>query len=113
MLFRSPVACLRRYVKKIVHIHGKDATIKHDLIASEGLMCGESFVESRFPGFGDTDWRKIFEILQMAGYEGCVSIEGYHDPLFSRDWEMTGQMHALNYLKWCRGGSFTPNPWDK
>ena len=109
----DPVACLRRYVKKIVHIHGKDATIKHDLIASEGLMCGESFVESRFPGFGDTDWRKIFEILQMAGYEGCVSIEGYHDPLFSRDWEMTGQMHALNYLKWCRGGSFTPNPWDK
>ena len=49
----------------------------------------------------------------MAGYEGCVSIEGYHDPLFSRNWEMTGQMHALNYLKWCRGGSFTPNPWDK
>lgn len=109
----DPVACLRRYVKKIVHIHGKDATIKHDLIASEGLMCGESFVESRFPGFGDTDWRKIFEILQMADYEGCVSIEGYHDPLFSRDWEMTGQLHALNYLKWCRGGSFTPNPWDK
>lgn len=109
----DPVACLRRYVKKIVHIHGKDATIKRDLIASNGLMCGESFVESRFPGFGDTDWRKIFEILQLAGYEGCVSIEGYHDPLFSKDWEMTGQMHALNYLKWCRGGSFTPNPWDK
>lgn len=109
----DPVACLRRYVGKVVHMHGKDASIKHDLIAAEGIMGAESFVESRFPGFGDTDWRKIFEILQTAGYEGCVSIEGYHDPIFSKDWEMTGQLHALNYLKWCRGGSYTPNPWDK
>lgn len=26
---------------------------------------------------------------------------------------MTGQLHALNYLKWCRGGEFTPTPWAK
>lgn len=68
---------------------------------------------SRFPGLGDTDWRQIFTILQMAGYKGCVSIEGYHDPLFSGDWECTGQMHALSYLKWCRGGEFAPNFWNK
>ena len=108
----DPVACLRRYVKKVVHLHGKDASVKRDLIEQYGIMSQESFVESRFPGFGDTDWRRIFEILQMAGYEGCVSIEGYHDPLFSRSWETTGQLHALNYLKWCRGGSFTANPWE-
>ena len=25
---------------------------------------------------------------------------------------LRGQLHALQYLKWCRGGEFTPNPWD-
>jgi hypothetical protein len=26
------------------------------------------------------------------------------------DLEMTGQVHALNYLKRCRGGDIVPNP---
>ena len=37
----------------------------------------------------------------------------YHDPVYSGELEMTGQLHALNYLKWCRGGDFTPTPWAK
>ena len=41
-----------------------------------------------------------------------MSIEGYHDFLFNGDWEYTGQIHALRYLRWCRGGDFAPNPWD-
>lgn len=108
----DPVACLRKYVGKVVHMHGKDANIKHDLIAAQGVMGPEAAVDSRFPGMGDTDWRQIFTILKKAGYEGCISIEGYHDPLYHGEWEMTGQMHALNYLKWCRAGSFIPNPWE-
>ncbi len=108
----DPVACLRRFVGKVIHVHGKDAAVNRDLIAAEGVIGRDEYVSSRFPGFGDTDWRKIFAILQSALYEGCVSIEGYHDPLFRKDWEFTGQLHALSYLKWCRGGSFSPNPWD-
>ncbi len=108
----DPIANLRKYVSKVVHVHGKDATIKWDYIRSSGIRHDE-FVDSRFPGFGDTDWRKIFEILQLAGYEGCISIEGYHDPLFNGKWEYTGQINALNYLKQCRGGSYVKNPWDK
>jgi sugar phosphate isomerase/epimerase len=60
---------------------------------------------------GDTDWRQIFTILYANQYEGMLSIEGYHDPWFAGEWEMTGQLHALRYLKWARGGEFTPNPW--
>ena len=108
----DPIACLRKYVGKVIHIHGKDANIKHDVIAAQGFMGPDSIVDSRFPGFGDTDWRQIFAILQNAGYEGCISIEGYHDFLYNGQWEMTGQMHSLNYLTWCRGGSFIPNPWE-
>lgn len=107
----EPVANLRRYAKRVHHLHGKDASIRHDEIARAGILGAVNFVESRFPGFGDTDWRKIFEILLENGYEGDVSVEGYHDPYYARDWEMTGQLHALRYLKWCRGGEFTPNPW--
>ena len=44
---------------------------------------------------------------------GDVSIEGYHDNCYNKQWEMTGQMHALNYLKWARGGEFIPTPWEK
>ena len=53
----------------------------------------------------------LITILQENGYEGAISVEGYHDPYYSHDWEMTGQLHAMRYLKWCRGRDFTPNPW--
>ena len=45
-------------------------------------------------------------------YTGDICVEGYHDPIYKKDWEMTAQKHALNYLKWCRGGDFIPNPWE-
>ena len=55
----------------------------------------------------------MFYLLHRNGYEGDVSIEGYHDNCYNKQWEMTGQMHALNYLKWARGGEFIPTPWEK
>jgi len=30
--------------------------------------------------------------------------------VYRGDLEMTGQVHALHYLKRCRGGDFVPNP---
>ncbi len=39
-----------------------------------------------------------------------IDIEGWHDPVYRGELEMTGQVHALNYLKQCRGGAFVPNP---
>ena len=49
-------------------------------------------------GFGDTNWRDIISILRSNGYEDDICIEGYHDPVYSGELEMTGQLHALNYL---------------
>lgn len=106
----DPVPNLRKWVGRVVHVHGKDATINQDILREQGIQSADSFVDSRFPGMGQTDWRQIFTILQQADFGGAVSIEGYHDLLFNRDWEMTGQIHALNYLKWCRGGSYEPGP---
>ena len=107
----EPIENLRKYVKKVFHLHGKDATIRWDEIRKTGFPSNATPVESRFPGFGDTDWRKVFAILQQNGYEGTVDIESFHDEVFGGDWETTGELHSLNYLKWCRGGDFVPNPW--
>nr|NIP84750.1 sugar phosphate isomerase/epimerase [Planctomycetales bacterium] len=30
--------------------------------------------------------------------------------VYRDDLEMTGQVHALHYLKQCRGGDYVPNP---
>jgi hypothetical protein len=52
----------------------------------------------------------VISILRLAGYQGSIDIEGWHDPVYKGDLEMTGQVHALRYLQQCRGGSFVPNP---
>ena len=78
-----------------------------------GVMCNSDwYAPERTVGFGDTNWRDVFYILHRAGYEGDVSIEGYHDNCYRGEWEMTGQLHALHYLKWARGGEFVPTPWE-
>lgn len=107
----DPINNLKKWAHKIVHIHGKDATIDHDSIRDYGILGAEIPVHMRTPGFGDTNWRDVFFTLYQSGYQGNLCVEGYHDPVYSKDWEMTGQIHAMNYLKWARGGNFTPNPW--
>ena len=109
----DPVTELRKWCKKIVHVHGKDATIDWDAVRHGGISGAVPFVWHRMPGFGDTNWRDIISILRSNGYEDDICIEGYHDPVYNGELEMTGQLHALNYLKWCRGGEFTPTPWEK
>ena len=111
----DPIAELKKYAPtgKIFNVHGKDTTVDWDGIRHEGINCGLEFTPDRFPGMGDTNWRDVFYLLHRNGYEGDVNIEGYHDNCYNKQWEMTGQMHALNYLKWARGGEFIPTPWEK
>lgn len=107
----DPIANLRKYVSKVVNVHGKDATIGWDVLRQTGIRGGKQYVWMRTPGFGDTNWTDVISILRMHGFKGTIDIEGWHDPVYRGDLEMTGQVHALNYLKTCRGGaSFVPNP---
>ncbi|GHU58097.1 sugar phosphate isomerase [Spirochaetia bacterium] len=104
--FIDPIAQLRKWTKKIYHLHGKDATIAHDVIREHGINSGERYVWDRTPGFGDTNWTDVISILRMNGYSGNIDIEGWHDPVYRGDLEMTGQVHGLHYLKTCRGGDY-------
>ena len=106
----EPLPQLRKWTGKIFNIHGKDATIDRDVIKKHGIAGSQAWCFHRTPGFGDSNWTDIISMLRMHGYEGSIDIEGWHDPVYRGELEYTGQVHALNYLKTCRGGDFVPNP---
>jgi sugar phosphate isomerase/epimerase len=106
----DPLPQLRKWVNKVFHVHGKDATVAWDIVKTYGIRGGKTYVWHRTPGFGDTNWTDVISILRMGGFKGSIDIEGWHDPIYRGDLEMTGQVHGLNYLKQCRGGPFIPNP---
>ena len=107
---RDPIPVLKKYAKKVFHVHGKDANVDWDTIREFGIDGARGYVCDRFPGYGDTDWKEVLTILYKNGYEGTIDIEGYHDPYFNRELEFTAHVSSLNYLKACRGGEFVPNP---
>jgi sugar phosphate isomerase/epimerase len=107
----DPIPQIRKWAPKIFHVHGKDATVRWDVIREHGIFGKLPFVQMRTPGFGDSDWTRVIGELRLAGYRGTIDIEGWHDPVYRGDLEMTGQVRALNFLKKCRGGAeFVPNP---
>ncbi|NUL83088.1 MAG: sugar phosphate isomerase/epimerase [Armatimonadetes bacterium] len=106
----DPIPQLRQWVGRVYHVHGKDATIAHDVLKTKGLRGGEQWVWHRTPGFGDSNWTDIITILREGGFVGAIDIEGWHDHIYRDELETTGQVRALEYLKSCRGGTYTPNP---
>ncbi len=101
----DPIPQIRKWAAKIFHVHGKDATVRWDVIREHGIFGKIPFVQMRTPGFGDSDWTRIISELRLAGYKGAIDIEGWHDPVYRDALEMTGQMRGLEYLKECRGGA--------
>ena len=110
--FVEPLPQLRKIASsgKLFHVHGKDATIAWDVVHEYGTRSGKPWIWHRTPGFGDTNWTDVITILRQAKWSGQIDIEGWHDPVYREDLEMTGQVLGLNYLKQCRGGPFITNP---
>lgn len=106
----DPIPQIRKWAPRIFHVHGKDATVRWDVIREHGIFGKHPFVQMRTPGFGDTDWTRVISELRLAGYRGSIDIEGWHDPVYCDALEMTGQVRALDHLKSCRGGAlYIPN----
>ena len=106
----DPIPQLRKWVGKVFHVHGKDASVYWDVVREHGVTGPLPFAHHRTPGFGDSNWTDIVSILRQGGFAGSIDIEGWHDPVYRGELEMTGQVHALNYLKRCRGGDVVANP---
>ena len=103
----DPLPQIETWKDRLFHIHGKDATIRWDKLRYHGVSGKQSFCWHRTPGFGDSNWTEIISELRRNGFQGSIDIEGWHDPVYKNELEMTGQNRALNYLKQCRGGIFT------
>ena len=95
---------------KIFHMHGKDASVDWAGIRRWGIRSPRQHVHHRTPGFGDTNWTDVISILRQHKFKGAIDIEGWHDPVYHGELEMTGQVHGLRYLQQCRGGEFVANP---
>lgn len=106
----DPMPQLRQWVSRIFHVHGKDATILKDVIARDGICSPKPFAYHRTPGFGDCNWADIISELRRGKFTGSIDIEGWHDTVYGGKLEMTGQVHGMKYLKFCRGGDFVPCP---
>jgi sugar phosphate isomerase/epimerase len=102
----DPLPQIRKWAHKFFHIHGKDATVRWDVIREHGIFGRHPHVFMRTPGFGDSNWTDIISELRLAGWSGSIDIEGWHDPVYRDALEMTGQVAALNHLKQARGGNF-------
>lgn len=75
----TPVPTLiRRYAKWTRHFHANDPN-------------------RRGPGFGDTDFRPIFQALQKTGYQGWVSVEVFD---YSPDAETIARK-SIEYMRGC------------
>jgi len=101
----DPIPQIRKWAQRIFHVHGKDATVRWDVIREHGVFGKLPFVQMRTAGFGDSAWTRIISELRLAGFKGSIDIEGWHDPVYRDALEMTGQVRALTFLKECRGGA--------
>jgi len=89
----DPEALLRRHVKRVVHVHCKDA--RKDRL-DKARATDESFMQAvldgvfTVPGDGYIDYPKLLSILHDAGYSGWLVCEAEQDP---------GKAHPLTYAR--------------
>ena len=107
----DPMPQLREWIHKIPSCawQGRDGPCGMSC-ASTGSAARTRLRSTARRAFGDSNWTDIISELKRGGFTGAIDIEGYHDPVYRGELEWTGQVHALNYLKSCRGGQFVPNP---
>jgi sugar phosphate isomerase/epimerase len=77
----DPVENVRRFGRKVFHVHAKDAFVHRRLLALYGPS-HPGVVEHRFPGLGQGDWGQIVYELVRAGYDSDLNIEGCQDPVY-------------------------------
>ncbi|MDQ6874216.1 MAG: sugar phosphate isomerase/epimerase [Actinomycetota bacterium] len=86
----DPVAALRPYLDRVLHVQAKDAEL--DVTARNRYGYFGRTVERkdgwdvgwwryRVPGLGSVDWRRVIDTLYQGHYDGAVSIE-HEDPVW-------------------------------
>ena len=80
----DPLPQIAEWAPRIWHVHGKDATIRWDVIRRHGVIGPEPFAWMRTPGFGECDWTAVISELRRAGWRGGHRRRGLARPRLSR-----------------------------
>lgn len=79
----DPVATIRRWPERIVHLHAKDVRAeRHAAIREAGGSFLDGVTAGMFtaPGDGDLHFAPVIAALQSVGYAGWIVIEAEQDP---------------------------------
>lgn len=98
----SVIRVLKKYVDRIVHVHLKD--VRDDMVAHvkanklsflDGVRKGTFTV----PGDGVIDFVPVFELLDLAGYQGWMVVEAEQDPAIANpfDYAVKGRKYIKKY----------------
>lgn len=79
--FMDPYEPILRFRERIFHLHAKDVEIDWQRLKDRGILTDFSWWQTRIPGWGIINWRKLLGLLAQIGYSGSISIE-HEDPLF-------------------------------
>ncbi len=103
----DPAEFIRAFPDRIYHVHVKDAAVtlngKSGILASH-INFGDRRRgwDFRSPGHGDVNFEEIVRELNVAGYDGPLSVE-WEDSGMERFW---GAEDAINFIK---GWNFAPS----
>lgn len=113
----DPYPMVEQFAGRIFHVHGKDCEIIWEKLKKFGILHtvhrfdhpvdnGEGVKEYdntwyryRLPGLGSLDWGRLISDLQVAGFDGTISIE-HEDPVWcgSIDKIQKGLLKARDHL---------------
>jgi inosose dehydratase len=94
--FEDPVAAIKKYIKRIRHVHLKDVRDGQRELCKGSDLSFMSAVESgvfTVPGDGVIDFDSIFKVLKDNDYEGWLVVEAEQDP---------AKAHPLTFAKMAR-----------
>jgi sugar phosphate isomerase/epimerase len=81
----DPVAPLREFADRILHVHAKDVKVDRARLNDVGILAPPlDFHAPKLPGMGDIDWGAFISALRGTGYDGSVCVE-----VEDRDYEAT------------------------
>ena len=102
----DPMPQIRKWAPKFFHVHGKDATVRWDVVREHGVFGKVSVrADAHARASATPTGRASSASSGSPAIRGPIDIEGWHDPVYRDELEMTGQVRALDYLKQCRGGA--------
>lgn len=74
--FIDPIAPIREFAPRFVHVHAKDVRLDRERLDDVGILATPlEYHRPKLPGLGEIDWGRFFSVLSDSGYSGPVVVE--------------------------------------